>query len=174
MTRSDLQPKEKDGYFSRYIDIVPDVGIHQALEMAKFEMLNCILPLSEEQWSYRYEEGKWNLKELIQHLIDTERIFCNRALRFARGENQPLPGYDENLFADNSKADNRDRSELLVEYKIVRESSILLFNSFDDEQLRTLGEAGGNTLSVRAIAYLNAGHDLHHLRVFKERYLKIS
>jgi len=124
-----------------------------------------------EKRDYRYAEGKWTIKEVLQHVIDGERVFTYRALRFARKDETPLPGFDETLFAENSKADKRNWDELVEEFKAVRKSSELLFSSFDEEQLDASGIANNNSNYVLGIGYILVGHSLHHMKVIKERYL---
>ncbi len=129
-----------------------------------------ILSLPKKKHEYRYAEGKWTIKEIIQHLIDTERIFCYRALCFARAETTPLPGYEENDYAANSFANNRDIDSLLDEFDQVRSCTLSLFKSFDKTVYEKTGISNGHPLSVRAIAYILAGHELHHMNVIRERY----
>ena len=104
-------------------------------------------------------------------MIDTERIFQYRALRFARNDKTSLPGYDEIFYVPNSNANNRDIASLLKEYEAVRSSTIALFNSFNEETMLVIGYSGGDTMSVRAIAYVILGHQIHHINIVKERYL---
>jgi hypothetical protein len=127
------------------------------------------IPLSKHD--YAYAPGKWTLKEVLQHIIDTERVFCYRALCIARKEAQSLPGFDENSYAANSKASNRDWNDLIEEFKVVRAGSKFLFDSFDSEQMENSGVANKNPLYVSGIGYIIAGHAQHHLHIIRERYL---
>ncbi|MBK8312096.1 MAG: DinB family protein [Chitinophagaceae bacterium] len=111
------------------------------------------------------------MKEIIQHIIDAERVFTYRALRFARKDETPLPGFDENTYADNAKTGNRKWDDLLEEFNALRRSTEILFNSFDEDQLNATGLASGNPVSVLAIGFIIAGHVNHHISVIKERYL---
>ena len=113
----------------------------------------------------------YRLKELIQHIIDTERVFCYRALSFARNDQTPLPGFDQDVFVDNATTIERDYYDLLDEMKVLRKSSIQLFKSFSKEALLRIGVASNNKMSVRALGYLFSGHQLHHINIVKERYL---
>ncbi len=120
---------------------------------------------------YRYARGKWTIKEMLQHIIDTERVFAYRALCIARKETASLPGFDENKYASNSKAKKRDWKNMMEELKVVRRSTEILLDSFDKEQMSTYGVANNNPVSVLAIAFILVGHINHHINVIKERYL---
>jgi hypothetical protein len=127
--------------------------------------------LPEEKLNYRYAEGKWTIKEILAHLIDDERIYTYRALRFARNDMTELPGFDQNAYAPQSGANERTMDDLLEEFAAVRRSTIALFNSFDDRVWTRTGVGSGNVMSVRAAAYHIAGHELRHVNTIKERYL---
>jgi len=124
-----------------------------------------------EKRNYRYGKGKWTIKEVLQHIIDAERVFAYRALCIARKEKVSLPSFDENDYADNSKAKKRDWTDMIEELKAVRRSTEILFSSFDKEQVSTFGIANNNPVSVLAIGFILVGHINHHVRVMKERYL---
>ncbi|MBK7560731.1 MAG: DinB family protein [Chitinophagaceae bacterium] len=158
-------------YFHRYINQVAEDDLLLVLEKQASSFLTFLENIPADKKDYRYAEGKWSLKELLQHIIDTERIFAYRALCIARKELAPLPGFDENSYADNSKADKRDWKELLEEFKIVRRSTQILFGSFDQEQSEASGIASGKPIYVLGIGFILAGHVNHHLTVIKERYL---
>ncbi len=121
--------------------------------------------------NYQYAAGKWTLKEMLLHIIDTERIFAYRAVSIARGDKTPLPGFDENTYAANSMADKRSWESLLQEFAAVRQSSDLLLQSFNDEQLLQSGTTNNYPTTVNALAFIIYGHILHHIAVIKERYL---
>ncbi|MFT7157124.1 MAG: putative damage-inducible protein DinB [Parvicella sp.] len=171
MKPSDLTTAETGTYFSRYTSLVPELSIVEGLNHSSKVLLETLESLPSFKWNYAYAEGKWTIKELLLHLIDTERIFVNRALRFARKDTTPLPGYEENDYAATCLANNRSADSLIKEYKAVRASTESFFGNLNEEQLLSIGTSGGNQISVRAIGYLLAGHDLHHLTVIKERYL---
>lgn len=120
-----------------------------------------------------YAKGKWTVKEIIEHLIDTERIFQTRALRFVRQDKTPLPGYDENMYAAVSQANDRSIEELLEEYQIVRMSSYILFKNLDKNQLQFTGIANGHEISVLAIGFILIGHAEHHFGVIRDRYFPL-
>ena len=128
--------------------------------------------LPVEKLEYQYEVGKWTPKDILQHIIDTERIFAYRALRFARFDTINLPGYEENDYADIANANNRTVDDLLEEYKIVKLATIHLFKSFSEKMLLNIGQANNAFISVRAIGYIISGHEIHHINIIKERYLK--
>lgn len=160
-------------YFKRYIDRIPPEGdLLQLLESDFRETEKFIQSLSDEQLNYRYAPGKWSIKEIINHLTDGERVFAYRAMRISRKDQTDLPGFDENLYVPNAKASTRTIASLLSEFSAVRRASIELFKNFDDEMLAQTGTANKNPVSVRALGFIIAGHELHHMNVIKERYLK--
>ena len=120
---------------------------------------------------FAYAPGKWTIKELLQHIIDAERVFTYRALRFARKDATPLSGFDENSWAANANATVRDWKTLVGEFKAVRKSTQYLYGSFSDDQLKSAGEASGHQINVLALGFITAGHVAHHMKIIKERYL---
>ena len=124
-----------------------------------------------EKRDYRYAEGKWTIKEVLLHILDAERIFAYRALCIARKDKTSFPSFDENLYADNSKAGQRKWEELVEEFKLVRQSNEIMFGSFDNEQLETSGTASNKSTYVLAIGFILVGHVTHHIRITNERYL---
>ncbi len=160
-------------YFEQYIKLVSkeNVSIIEYLEKSQYEFEVLMRYLPKEKHDFAYAEGKWTMKELIQHIIDTERIFCYRALCFARNDKTSLPGFDQDIFVDNDTANERDYYDLLDEMATLRKSSIQLYKSFSEEALLRIGVASENEMSVRALGYLFSGHQIHHLNVVKERYL---
>ncbi|MFY9241773.1 MAG: DinB family protein [Polaribacter sp.] len=135
----------------------------------EFEKVLKTIPL--EKQNYAYAAGKWTLKQVIQHIIDTERVFSYRALCFARNDKTSLPGFDQDFFVANDNSQERNFEDLLEEMAILRKSTILLYKSFSEEALLRIGNASNNNMSVRALGYLFSGHQIHHLNVIKERYL---
>ena len=172
MKVSDLNKNEYKPYFETYVSKVPQMELINTLEYSKNKMLDVLKDISEEKLNYKYAKDKWSIKELLVHLMDTERIFCARSLRFARKDNTPLAGYDENEYAANSNCKHRTKESLINEYKTLRASTICLFESFTNEMLLEQGIASNSKISVRAMGFIISGHDLHHLAVLKERYLK--
>ena len=137
------------------------------------QSLELLSSLNDEQLFYRYETGKWSIKEIWQHLIDVERILGYRALRYARKDQTVLSGFNEKQYTIESKADEREWKDILDEYSLVRKSNISLFSGFTPEMRMNRGTAGKSELTVRAVGYLVLGHNLHHLKIIKERYLKL-
>jgi len=158
-------------YFARYIDLVETNDLISALEASTVHRDAFWNQISEERSRFRYAQGKWSIKELLQHIIDCERIFCYRALCFARNETIPLPGFDENEYVRSSSADERTFKSLVEELEAVRESSIVLFKSLTDLQLDIPGNANGSAMTARAAGFIIVGHEIHHANVIKERYL---
>ena len=159
-------------FYHNYVRQVQEPDLSSAFEKHEVLLISELRALPLEKWDYRYAEGKWSIKELVQHLIDGERVFCYRALRFARKDATELPGFDENLFNENARADRRNPTDLLEELSAVQRASTLLFRSFDEEQLEASGIANGNPVYVRGIGFIIVGHTLHHLNILKERYLQ--
>ncbi|QNM86098.1 DinB family protein [Polaribacter pectinis] len=166
-------PKEEyNPYFEQYIQLVSkDKSIIENLEDSQNQFDTLLRNIPKEKHNFSYAEGKWTLKELIQHTIDTERIFCYRALCFARNDKTSLPGFDQDIFVDYGNANQLDYFDLLEEMATLRKSTIQLFKSFSEEALLRIGVASDNKISVRALGCLFSGHQLHHFNVIKERYL---
>jgi uncharacterized damage-inducible protein DinB len=159
-------------YFQRYIDLVPEDGnLVKNLKEIQAETNALIKSLSEEKLLYRYAEGKWTIKEVLVHIIDTERIFTYRALRFARADATPLAGFEENDYAPQSNANKRKINAILKEMTTVRAASLSFIESLDNKMLKRSGTASNNKMSVKTLVNLIYGHHKHHLNVLKERYL---
>lgn len=158
-------------FYHGYVKLVKESDLPSALEQHQHNLLNLLRSLPDDKWDYSYAPGKWTIKDLVQHLIDGERIFAYRALRFARKDSTPLPGFDENLYASTANAGKRSKEDLLSELEVVQKSSALLFGSFNEEQLESSGLANNNSIYVAGIGFAIVGHTLHHMNVIKERYL---
>lgn len=159
-------------YTIMYIGLLPDDGlILKHLKDNLKATTDFIYSLPEEKLTYRYAEGKWTIKELLVHLIDDERIYAYRALRFARNDKTELPGFEQDNYALHSGANERDIKDILMEFTAVRKATISLFEGLDGEALLRAGTADGKVMSVRAAAYHIAGHELRHINIIKERYL---
>lgn len=158
-------------YYHKYINLVPHEDLKELLEQHENNNYGFLKNIPEDKWDYRYAPGKWSIKELVQHLIDTERIFCYRALRFARKDKTELPGFDENAYAAASNSNKRTKEDLLKELQVIEQATTLLFKSFDEEQLEASGTANGKEIYVRAIGYIIIGHAMHHNKILSERYL---
>ena len=157
-------------YFQRYIDQVPEEDLFKALENQLPLIQQFLSGISEERSTYSYAEGKWTLKALLQHVIDTERIFNYRALCFARKEAASLPGFDENLYANQSEAGSRSWQNLANEFLAVRESTTLLFKSFSEAAMNICGTGNNNPMSAAAAGFITVGHFYHHKKIVEERY----
>src|SRR5262245_56161912 len=168
MTRPD--PTEYMPHFGKYIALVEGDDIIAALSNQLDNTLALLRALSESQGELRYAPGKWSIKEVIGHLIDAERIFAYRALRFARNDQSALPGFDENNYGANSNFGERRLDELAEEFEFVRKSNIYLFRHLGEGVWLRRGKANDNEISVRALAYSIAGHERHHLEIIRERY----
>ena len=135
------------------------------------DLIRFLKKIPEAKRSFRYTKGKWTIQELLQHMIDAERIFAYRAICFARKEKISLSSFDENEYAANSKAAKRDWDEMVTELKLIRNSNEIMFSSFDKDQLKAVGIANNSTFSVNAIGFIMVGHVSHHLAIIRERYL---
>ncbi len=169
-----VKPKqgEYDPYAIMYINLLPDDGkVLNHLKNNFTKVKKFISSLPKKKLSYRYEKDKWTIKEILVHLMDDERIFAYRALRIARGDTTPLPGFEQNDYVPFSRANERSLPDIFAEYKTIRDATISLFNSFSSEDLLRIGTANDHAVSVRALVYHLAGHELHHLNIIKERYL---
>lgn len=172
MTTKDLEPGEYNEYYALYVrQVAPERDLLTALRKGQEETLSYFKGLPEDKWDYAYDTGKWTPKEVLLHLIDTERIFSYRALRFARKDATDLPGFDQDAYVPPSAAKNRSVDSLLKEYSDVRQSSIALFENLEETMLAQRGSGSGNTFSARALGFINAGHEIHHKRIIAERYL---
>ncbi|MES2430926.1 MAG: DinB family protein [Bacteroidota bacterium] len=158
-------------YVQRYIDQVPENDLFEAFKNQLPIITNLLNEIDEEKSGYAYDTGKWTLKELLQHCTDAERIFCYRALSFARKDKSPLPGFEENDYALNSNANRRTWESLKEEFLTVRRTTEMLFESFTPDALAASGTANNNESSVISIGFLTIGHVYHHIKVIKERYL---
>lgn len=171
MKPSYLNPNEHDPYFARYIRQAPETSIVEGLETGYVKVSNFLKNYPKEKHDYRYAEGKWTVKDTLQHIIDTERIFTYRALRISRGDTSPLRGYEQDDYVGPAKANDRLFTHLLEDYKLCRSNSVALFKSFDEGMLEQIGTASGGPMSTRAAGYIIVGHELHHMKVLQERYL---
>jgi hypothetical protein len=166
------EPSEYFEYYGRYIDLVPEGDIISVLESELGRTLDILERVPAQLEEYRYQPGKWSVREVIGHVIDAERVFQNRAFHFARRDPAPLPSMEENDYARVSNAGGRPLKELAQEFEAVRRSSIALFKGLDDEAALLSGTAAGYGFSVRSTAYIIAGHEMHHRSVLEERYLQ--
>lgn len=164
-------PGSFHAFYANYIAHVVVDDVPSAIEMYSKDIVTFWRNIPVEKHTHRYAEGKWNLKEMLQHVIDTERVFAYRALCIARKDTTSLPGFNEVSYAANSKASDRSWDDLLAELECTRQSTNLLLLSFDEEQLQQQGLANNNPVSVNAIGFIIFGHLLHHKKIVEERYL---
>lgn len=167
-TRPD--PSEHAPYYGKYIALVPGNNVMRALETQGRETVQMLTGLNESQAAYRYAPGKWSLKEVVGHLTDSERIFCYRALRIARGDQTPIEGFEQDDYVRGAEFDRLPLADLVAEFIAVRQATLRLFGSLPAEAWTRRGVANKNEVSVRAIAYVIAGHELHHRQILKEKY----
>ncbi|WP_339920238.1 DinB family protein [uncultured Flavobacterium sp.] len=171
MKSNQLPNTEYAPYYAGYVHVLDDVNMIEELEICLHDFIKFVQNIPMDKFDYRYAEGKWTIKDIIQHLIDTERVFSYRAMRISRNDKTPLPGFEENDYVDNTKANERNLQGLLTELAVVRQSTLALFKSFSEEQLTRMGVASNSPVSVRAIGFIIIGHQKHHQKVFQERYL---
>ena len=171
MKRSDINPMPD--FFDRYINQVEDIELMDAL--VKHSTIESYLSPETIHAldGKRYAPEKWTIKEILQHIIDTERILSYRALRFARTDKTALPGFDENMFTASSRAEERSIDDLLEEFKALRIANIYLFKNFKKEMLQQSGICFNRNVSVLALGFIVVGHCTHHMNVVKERYLPL-
>ncbi|WP_046756780.1 DinB family protein [Kordia jejudonensis] len=162
---------EYNPYYTQYIQHLQGKDVLVALAKGVEDVNELMASLTEEKLQSAYAEGKWTIKEVLQHIMDTERIFCNRALRFARNDKTELPGFEQDDYVPFSGANERNSMEMLREYNAIRQATITMFQGFSDEMLSRVGIASASNMSVRAIAHVLAGHERHHMNVINERYL---
>jgi len=170
MVSTDLSPKEYHSYYSSYIDILGTTPLEEALHEGLSDLSKVVAVLSEDKLTYAYAADKWTIAEVLVHVIDAERVFQYRALRFARNDKADLVGFEQDEYVPESRANQRTKAEIFSEFEAVRASTISLFKSFDVEQMARVGVANASPMSVRALGFVICGHLAHHLRVLRERY----
>lgn len=171
MKASQLTNTEYAERYGNYISKVEEVDLMEELEISLHRLIRFVRDIPMDKFDYRYAEGKWTIKDILQHIIDSERIFAYRALRFARYDKTPLPGFEEDDFANVANGDNRSIQDLLTELAVVRQATLSLFKSFDEQMLLQMGTASNVPMSVRAIGFVIIGHQNHHQQIYQERYL---
>ena len=165
------EPSEYAPYYGPYIDRVPDGPIADTLERQMEATRALLAGLPEDRADHRYQPGKWSIKEVVGHVLDVERIFATRALAFSRNDPEPYPGMDQDRYIDNARFGARALAGLAAELEALRRSNVHLFRSFDAETLDRKGVASGVAFTARAVPWILAGHELHHMGVLRERYL---
>lgn len=170
MTQPDF--KEIPAFYRSYVENVKDLDVLDALRESSKVALHIFRGIPEDMGSYRYADGKWSIKELLNHMMDAERIFAYRALRFARNDKTDLPGFEENDYAPQANAHGRTVARIADEMERLRASTLDLFSSFTPAMMDRTGTANNNRISVLHLGYIIAGHETHHRKVIVERYLK--
>ena len=163
-------PGEYAPYYEKYISLVPGTDVLGALESQRREMLILLCARDDNEGNLRYAPGKWSVKELLGHVCDSERIFTYRALRISRADRTPIEGFEQDDYVRNGPFARRPIAELIGDYIAVRRASLTLFRNLDEPAWTRIGIASKNEVSVRALAYITAGHELHHKRILEERY----
>lgn len=168
-----MRPQKQDhiGYFEYYINLVPENDIISALKNNGDSISSFFKSIPSDKADFKYAEGKWSIKQLLNHIIDTERILSYRALRFSRGDNQMVLSFDENLYADNANLSKSDLNLLIEEFETVRKATILQYSQLSDKELALKGSSPSGENSVLSIGYMLCGHATHHVNIIKERYL---
>ncbi len=161
---------DKNSYLSRYLKGFTHDNLDDELKDVFQSTMSLFKNISEEKAKYRYEEGKWSVKQLLRHITDCERIFGYRTLCISREENCVLPGFDENIYAANDNSDNLPLKIILEEYETVRKSTQLIFATIDPAVLDNTGITSGGEVTPRILGWVNAGHNIHHLNILRERY----
>lgn len=162
---------EYASYYGKYVSLIDDDDIVAVMEEQLDATVACLRGLSEEQGNSRYEPGKWSIKELVGHINDAERIFAYRALCIARGDQTPLPGFEQDDYIASANFDARSLADLTTEFELIRRSNLAMMKQFSDEAWLRRGTASENPISVRALVYIIAGHEAHHLNILRSRYL---
>ena len=164
-------PTEYAPFYATYVDAVPGGDLLRLLEDQGDDTLALLRSFGEQRGNDRYAEGKWSVKEVVGHMADTERVFAYRALRFARADETPLPGFEQNSYVEAAGFGRRTLADLAEEFADVRKATLKLLASFDEEVLDRVGTASGHPMSVRALAWVIAGHERHHVGILRDRYL---
>ena len=166
-----IDKSEHPRWYDGYIELVPDGDVIKLLEENKKITLYLFKTIDNQKGLFRYEKGKWSIKEILGHIIDTERIFSYRILRFAKGDKTDIPQYDHNMYVENGDFDNTELEYLIEEYRLLRTANILFFKNITPEKQLYVGTSEGKSFTVRALMSILIGHERHHINVLKEKYL---
>jgi len=165
------EPGEYHADYELYVSLVPHSNIVTSLMVQLDDTMNLLHTISANQSSFRYAPGKWSIREVLGHIIDAERVFTYRALRFARADQTPLAGFDQDEWMKYCNADSRTWGSLKEEYELVRRATIALFSSFEAQTWLRRGMAWDRSFTVRGMGFITAGHELHHVSIIRSRYL---
>ena len=168
-----MRPEHGDyaPYYETYIKLIEGDDILKILNDQSKKTQDVLNSFSEHKGNFRYADGKWTVKEVVGHLLDTERVFAYRALCIARGEKKSLPGFEQDDYVNEGNFNRRELFEMNYEFRLLRESNLLLFRSFTPEMLKKRGFANETSVTVLAILYMIAGHEKHHMKILKEKYM---
>ena len=166
-----LPSTDYNPYYQTYIDKLGDVDLMVMMQNQLGNFPEFISSIPDEKWTYAYGLDKWTIAEVLLHVLDTERVFQYRALRFGRNDSTPIPGFDQDRYVPESNANGRSKESIIEEYTSIRKSSITLFSSFDEDILKRWGTANGSKMSVAALGFVMLGHQKHHRDVIRQRYL---
>ncbi|MBT8290636.1 MAG: DinB family protein [Muriicola sp.] len=172
MKTSELKEHEYNPYYRAYIEALGEVDLMKTLRKQIKNYPQFLASIPEDKLNYQYAEGKWTVAEVLLHVLDSERVFQYRALRFARKDQTPLPGFDQDLYVPQSGAGNRSLDSIIEEYKAIRQSTITLYESFEEDILKRKGVASNSNMSVAALGFIICGHQRHHRNILRERYLQ--
>lgn len=169
-----MRPNKNDyaPYYERYVSLIKGDDIHKILSLQSFETQAVLNSFPKEMGNFAYAPGKWTVKEVVGHLIDTERVMAYRAMCIARGEQQALPGFEQDDYVKNGNFNQRELFDLNYEFRLLRESNMLLAKSFSEDAFQKRGIANKNEITVLALLYIIAGHEKHHMNILVERYKK--
>lgn len=164
------EANEYASFYAKYVALVPDMEIVSLLEAQRLQMTQLLAGCSERDGNFRYAPDKWSVKEVIGHLSDSERVFTYRALRIARRDATPLSGFEQDDYVREAGSGRRELRDLAEEFAAVRSSTVALYRSLDETCWKRRGTANKNEVTVRALAFVTAGHELHHRAILEERY----
>jgi len=164
------KPGDYNPYYEKYINEIEGDNILKILNDQNKKTQEVLNSFPEHKGNYRYADGKWTVKEVVGHLLDSERVFAYRALCIARSEKKSLPGFEQDDYVIEGNFNSRELFDLNYEFRLLRESNLLLFRSFSEEMLNRRGTANESPVTVRALLWIIAGHEKHHLNILKERY----
>ena len=170
MKVSDLKPDEYAAYYANYVGKVPDISLRSALDESIAVLMEYLTHVAEDRVDYAYAPGKWTIKQSLQHIIDTERIFAYRALAIARGDKTSLPGFEQDEYVAAADVSGRSFLQMIEEFRDLRRSNLTMFKSFTDKDLNQRGTMSGTAVTVRALGYIMCGHVFHHAELYKEKY----